>query len=201
MFVALLRRGLLPDEGTLLDLGCGQGLLLSLLRAAKEQHAAGRWPRDWPAPPRRLALRGIDAHARRVEIARRALGDDAHLEERDLRELDLPQPCAVVVLLDVLLYLPEDEPARLLRNAARALAPGGIILLREPDAGGGLAFRLTRFGSWFDSLTRRKPRAPIHYRSAAHWRAELRHAGFTVETQPASQGTPFANVLFVGRKP
>ena len=41
VFIALLRRGLFPDEGTLLDLGCGQGLLLSLLLAAREP-ARGR---------------------------------------------------------------------------------------------------------------------------------------------------------------
>jgi SAM-dependent methyltransferase len=200
VYLALLRHGLLPNEGTLLDLGCGQGLLLSLLRAAKEQHAARRWPRDWPAPPSRLALRGIDAHARRVNIARRALGDSAPVEQRDLRALDLPRPCSVVTMIDVLLYLPESEPERLIRKVAQALDPGGMLILREPDAGAGLAFRLTQFGSWLDALTRGRWRAPIHYRSAAHWSAVLASEGLRVEAQPMSQGTPFANVLFVARK-
>lgn len=200
MYLALLRRGLLPGEGTLLDLGCGQGLLLSLLRAAKEQYAAGRWPRDWPAPPRRLALRGIDAHAGRVEIARQALGAGVEVEQRDLRGLELPRPCSVITMIDVLLYLPESEPQRLIREAAEALHPGGVLLLREPDAGAGFAFRLTQFGSWFDALTRGRWRAPIHYRRAAHWSAVLASAGFRVEPQPMSRGTPFANILFVARK-
>jgi len=52
VFFSLLRRGLLPERGNLLDLGCGQGVLLSLIRAAQEQYRAGLWPRDWPAPPR-----------------------------------------------------------------------------------------------------------------------------------------------------
>src|SRR5215510_467432 len=64
VFHTLLRRGVLPDEGSLIDLGCGQGVLLSLLKAAREQYAAGRWPAHWPAPPTRLSLRGVDVHAR-----------------------------------------------------------------------------------------------------------------------------------------
>src|SRR3954470_20173145 len=63
VYFSLLRRGLLPQHGSLLDLGCGQGMFLSLLRAAK-QHAGG-WPDDWPSRPS-LALRGIDLSADRV---------------------------------------------------------------------------------------------------------------------------------------
>ena len=200
MYLALLQHGVLPDEGVLLDLGCGQGLLLSLLQVAKEQHAAGRWPRGWPAPPSRLALRGIDAHAGRVDIVRRALGASVQVEQRDLRGIDLSHPCCVVAMIDVLLYLPEGEPERLIRKVAQALDPGGMLLLREPDAGAGLAFRLTQFGSWVDALTRGRWRAPIHYRSAGHWNAVLASEGLSIEAQPMSRGTPFANVLFVARK-
>src|ERR1043166_1030445 len=86
VFHALLRRGLLPDGGGRTALGCGRGLLLSLLGAARDQYAAGRWPADWPAPPTRLSLRGVDVHAGRVRIARRALGGGAQVELSDLRE-------------------------------------------------------------------------------------------------------------------
>ena len=200
MFLALLRRGLLPDEGILLDLGCGQGLLLSLLLAAQDQYAAGHWPRDWPAPPRRLALHGIDSHAGRVNVARRALGGAAQVEQRDLREHDFLRPCSVIVLIDVLLYLPDGEPERVIRKAAEALEPGGLLLLREADAGAGFAFWLTQCSAWLDAATRGRFGERMHCRSAAHWRAELARQGFVVEAEPMSQGTPFANVLFAARK-
>lgn len=181
MYRAILHCAL-PDRGTFLDLGCGQGLLLALLHEAKT----------------RLSLHGIDAHPRRVDIARRALGADAVLEQRDLRELAFPRPCAAVALIDVLLYLP--EPERVLRAAADALAPGGVLLVREPDADAGLAFMFTRFSSWFDAMTRGRSRAPIRYRPAGYWRAQLAGLGLAVEAQPMSRGTPFANVLFLCRK-
>jgi hypothetical protein len=44
VFMYLLRHGLLPDRGSLLDLGCGQGVPLSLLKAAKAQYQAGLAP-------------------------------------------------------------------------------------------------------------------------------------------------------------
>jgi hypothetical protein len=40
----------------------------------------------------------------------------------------------------------------------------------------------------------------MHCRSAAQWTVELARQGFAVEAKPMSQGTPFANVLFVARK-
>src|SRR4051812_32381659 len=95
VYFTLLRLGLLPQHGSLLDLGCGQGLLLSLLRAAKQQ--ASGWPDDWPPRPS-LVLRGIDLSAERVSAARGALGADAQVDRRDLRELDF-EPCSVIVLL------------------------------------------------------------------------------------------------------
>jgi SAM-dependent methyltransferase len=199
VFLALLRRGLLPDRGSLLDIGCGQGLLLSLLNAAKEQYRAGLWPPDWPAPPMHLALRGIDSHAQRVRLARHALGSGAQVDQRDLRDLDFP-PCSVIVLLDVLFYLAEAEQARAIEKAAAALEPGGLLLLREADAGAGFAFQATKWGERLAGALRGEFVQQLRYRSAALWMAELAARGLVAEAQPMSEGTPFANVLFVARK-
>ena len=199
VFLALLRRGLLPDRGSLLDIGCGQGLLLSLLNAAKAQHRAGLWPPDWPAPPMHLALRGIDLHPGRVQLARRALGSSAQVDLRDLRDLDF-RPCTVIVLLDVLMYLGETEQERVMSKVAAALEPGGLLLLREADAGAGFAFQATKWGERLASALRGEFVQQLRYRSAAHWMTELAARGLAVEAQPMSEGTPFANILFVARK-
>jgi trans-aconitate methyltransferase len=196
VYFTLLRLGLLPQHGSLLDLGCGQGMLLSLLRAAK-QHA-GRWPDDWPSPPS-LVLRGIDLSADRVSTARHALGGDAQVDRRDLRELDL-EPCSVIILLDVLFYLGEAEQARLMDKAAAALERNGLLLVREADAGAGAAFAITKWSERLACALRGKPGQRLHYRSAAEWMAELSARGFRVDATPMSAGTPFANILFVARK-
>jgi SAM-dependent methyltransferase len=198
VFYFLLQRGLLPDRGSLLDLGCGQGILLSLLKAAKDQYLAGRWPQDWPAPPLNLGLRGIELREDRVQAAQRALGASAPVETGDLRTLSI-QPCSVIVLLDVLLYLDAAEQGRVIAQAAAVLEPGGLLLLREADAGAGFAFRITRWGERIAGALRGEFAQRLHYRSAEQWIAELAGRRFEVSTEPMSAGTPFANVLFVAR--
>ena len=199
VFFSLLRLGLLPDRGSLLDLGCGQGILLSLLKAAKVQHQAGVWPRDWPAPPLNLASRGIELSERRVRAANLALGGSASVTQGDLRDLELPQS-SVIVMLDVLLYLEKAAQQRLLDKAARAVAAGGLLLVRETDAGGGFAFAMSRWGERFAAMLRGDFMQREHYRSAVEWTEELESRGFSMDVEPMSAGTPFANFLFVARK-
>lgn len=199
VYFFLLRRGLLPDRGSLLDLGCGQGILLSLLHATKGLYRAGTWPLSWPPPPLNLDLNGIDLREDRVRAARRALGDSVPVEARDLRDLDF-RPCSVIVMLDVLLYLGAEEQRRVLQKAAKALGSGGLLLLREADAGAGLAFHATRLAERLLEALRGRLRNRLHYRSAVQWAGVLESLGFSVNAEPMSRGTPFANVLFVARK-
>lgn len=174
----------MPDQGTLLDLGCGQGLLLALLREARPG----------------LSLHGIDAHARRVGIARRALGADAFIEQRDLRQAVFPR-CSAIAALDVLYYLERKDADQVIRKAADALEPAGVLLIREPDSAAGVTFQLTRLSAWFDAAVRGNAGGSRNYRSAAEWRAQLEGLGLRVDAEPMSQGTPFANVLFAAHKP
>ena len=201
VFFAVLRRGVLPDRGTLLDLGCGHGILLSLLKAANEQYQARSWPPDWPAPPQHLALHGIEKSGGRVRAAREALGAAAQVDAGDLRELEL-RPCSAIAMVDVLLYLEETEQQRLLDKAAAALQPGGVLLLRETDRDGGFAFHVTKWGERTALVLRGEFRQTLHlhYRGMVQWLAELAQRGFSVEAEPMSAGTPFATVLFVARK-
>ena len=199
VFPALLRQGLLPERGNLLDVGCGRGVLLALLSAATEQHAAGEWPPGWPAPPARLALRGVDSHAARVSLARRALGGRAQVELSDLGDFEFG-PCSAIVMIDVLLYLGEALQERVIEKAVSALEPGGLLLLREADAGAGFAYRMTRWSALFEAALRGRFAQRLRCRSAADWSAALASRGLAVEAQPMSRGTPFANVLFVARK-
>jgi SAM-dependent methyltransferase len=199
VFLALLQGGVLPDRGTLLDLGCGQGLLLALLVAARGQFRSGQWPPDWPAPPLNLDLLGIELDENRAALAQRALAGEARVIPQDARDAAFP-PCAAVVLLDVLMYLPERDQLRALEKAAAALEPGGLLLMREADAGAGFTFRMTRWSERLLEIFRGHLRDRLHYRAAAEWTGVLESLGFSVTIQPMSSGTPFANVLFVCKK-
>ena len=196
VFHAILELGLLCGRPHLLDLGCGQGLLAAWLRAAAHCHERGAWPATWPPAPCPQSMRGIELVAREVARARCALGPDCEVLEADIRSAPFGSADAVVIL-DVLHYLPAQSQREVLQRVRAALPPGGLLLLRVGDAGGGLRFR---YGQWSDKLVmllRGHAFVAQHCRSVAQWRELLLECGFDSEARPMSQGTPFANVLLI----
>jgi uncharacterized protein (DUF2062 family)/SAM-dependent methyltransferase len=198
LYFNLLRRGFLPPEGRLLDLGCGRGILFALLLAARERAEQGQYPEGW-APPPRLSLHGIEDRPKTAGVARQALAGEAEIETADLRTAELPSADAVL-LLDVLHYLPAADQEVLLAKAAAALEPGGILLLREADSAAGWRFTATRSQERLSALIRRDWRQRFHYRSATEWERLLQDLGLTVDTHPMGMGTPYANVLLAARR-
>jgi SAM-dependent methyltransferase len=199
VFYFLLRRDLLPSRGRLLDLGCGQGVLMALLRAAREQFAKGQWPEDWPAPPQQLEMRGVELRPDRARIARLALGERMPITQGDIRDHEFA-PCSAIAIFDVLLYLSEHEQRGVLAKCADALEAGGLLLLREADSGQGLSFRITRWAERIACWSRGQFGQRLLYRHADEWVALLSSLGFSVTAEPMSEGTPFGNVLFIARR-
>jgi uncharacterized protein (DUF2062 family)/trans-aconitate methyltransferase len=200
LYLALLRRGGLPAEGRLLDLGCGRGIALALLATACERARRGEWPQGWPSPPARLDLHGIEGRPKIAAKAAAALAGAATLKTADLTTADLP-PARAVLLLDVLHYLPAAEQGRLVARVAACLEPGGVLLLREPDAAAGPRFLATRAAERLCALARGHLRQRFHFRTACDWRTLLAAHGLAVSPpEPLSAGTPYANVLIEGRK-
>jgi uncharacterized protein (DUF2062 family)/trans-aconitate methyltransferase len=201
LYFALLARGGLPEEGLLLDLGCGRGILMALLATARAQAERGIFPAGWTAPGPGLRFQGVDFRDKAARAARQALGGEATISTADLRALrpgELPQ-AAAIFLLDVLHYLAPEEQEELLDHAAAALAPGGLLVVREADAAAGGAFARTRAAERLAALLRGDLRQRLAFRSAAEWTARLAERGLAVRAIPMSRGTPFANVLLEAR--
>jgi SAM-dependent methyltransferase len=194
----MLAGGLIGPGARVLDLGCGQGLVASIYAAAHERHAAGDWPAGWPAPGLRR-LQGIDVAARDIERARAAGCEDAEYTCADIRRADLAAADAVV-LLDVLHYMDYAAQDEVLERVRRALAAGGVLLLRVADASDSLRFRITVAADHFSMGLRGLRFGRYHCRPAAEWQRRLEQAGFQVEARPMSEGSPFANVLMVARR-
>ncbi len=186
----------LKDDGVVLDLGCGRGILFSLILAV---HEIGARPPGWLPTPRGLRLIGFEGRSKIAAQAKKALGGEAEIFTEDLATAALPR-CRVALLLDVLHYLPAEAQESLLDRVASALEPGGVFLLRDADANGGGRFWATRIQERVAALARGDFRQRFHYRSAQDWRRLLEARGLATETAPLSEGTPYANVLVVGRK-
>lgn len=113
--IAAYRPFLQNAPGPVLDLGCGRGEALALLR-------------DWG-----LSGRGVDSSARMVQLCR-----DRGLEAQvgDLFEVLAGVPegsLGGVVSFHVIEHLPVGALDRLVRLAWRALARGGVLILETPN--------------------------------------------------------------------
>ena len=85
LYRTVLTECTLPSGGTLVDVGCGQGLMLALLAECEAAWRAGTWPSSWPPPAVFDRLVGIETRRRVAAIARQALGEAATIVEGDAR--------------------------------------------------------------------------------------------------------------------
>ncbi len=199
VFQALLARGDIAPNARVLDIGCGQGLLASLLAAGEALAARGSWPARWPPAPTGTHYRGIELMARdvaRADTALHGLPRSPRVQRGDMRTTPF-DACDVVVILDVLHYVDIREQDDVLARVHAALAPGGRLLLRVGDAGARWRHALTRWVDRAVTLVRGHAAPPVADRTLAQWTAALQHLGFTVQVRPMYQGTPFANMLLV----
>ena len=206
VFRGMLERGELPASASLVDIGCGQGLVASLLMACMAAQRAGQWPLAWPVQSSALAYTGIELMASDVQRGRQALERvqappfGVQFVCGDMRQVALPA-CNVVLILDVLHYVDHAAQVQVLQRVQAALRAGQgdvrRLLLRVGDAANTRGFAISQ---WVDRVVTgvRGHRVPPTWgRTLPEWQALLQGLGFVVECIPQSQGTPFANVLMV----
>jgi uncharacterized protein (DUF2062 family) len=168
----------------ILDLGCGRGVVAALAAAAPVGFAAGR------------SYLGVDVSERYVRAARDALHDvpAASFASTDLRDFD-PPSADLVLLVDVLRFLPPPSQDALLRRLGRALSPGATLLVREADAAAGARFKRTAVLDFFSVLLPGRPHHRLGYRRASDLRNALVAAGFDVRDRTTLRYSSRAVVL------
>lgn len=171
-----------PREGRIVDLGSGAGLLAHVLVE--------------DAPARQVLCVDHDA-ARLASLRASASGLPIEAVEADMASFDLP-PCDGVALVDVLHYLDEAGQDALLARAAEALAPGGVLVLRDPDPDGGLRFDLTRTHEALATRLGLTHARVGHYRRGHEWSFLLRLLGLETQVLPLKRLTPYSDRTVVG---
>jgi O-antigen chain-terminating methyltransferase len=125
------------DAAPVLDVGCGRGEFLGLLRDAG------------------IDAKGVDADADMVAYAH---GEGLEVEQADaLAYLDAQPPGALggIFMAQVVEHLPPPQLFRLLELSARALRPGGVLVAETINPLSPLALR-----SYFADLTHAQPLVP-----------------------------------------
>lgn len=172
---------LLPARGRIVDLGCGWGLLAHVLVEASDERT----------------VVAVDHAGHRVAALResaRGLPIEAH--EAALESFDLP-PADGIVLLDVLHYFDELTQGEILVRCLRALRPGGVLLLRDPDPDAWFRFRLTRLHERIATRFGFTQARLGHFRSGAAWQALLEGYDLRVRCLPLSPLSPYADRVVV----
>lgn len=199
VFRDLLEQGYFKQGGRIVDIGCGQGLLVSLLHRCEQFAQRGQWPEHWPPAPVATAYTGIELMPRDVARARASLSSLPMAPTficGDMRHTPLPA-CDLVVILDVLHYVDHAAQDALLQRVRDALQPHGRLLLRVGDMDDARGFRISQWVDMAVTWVRGHRAPPTWGRSVALWSSTLQQLGFTVRAVPMSAGTPFANVLLV----
>lgn len=203
VFRGMLQRGDLPAQARVVDIGCGQGLVASLLQSAADMQRAGQWPAAWPVAASASAYTGIELMPKDVARAQASLATLA-LAPRfvcaDMCRAAIP-PCDAVVILDVLHYVDHAAQDAVLERVRDALRPRGRLLLRVGDAANRRGFAASQWVDRIVTWARGHRVPPTWGRPLDAWTARLQALGFAVRAVPQSQGTPFANVLLVADLP
>jgi SAM-dependent methyltransferase len=175
---------LLPDEGRILDIGCGFGLFAAYFGQTQ--------------PSRRIV--GVDPNARRVEMARRVcdrVGLEGHsFVAGDARDVVLEGGFDGAYVLDVMHHVPAADQLPLLERLRDLLAPRGVLVLKdittEPFVGLKFTELLDRVMVGWDE--------PLAYRHHREWGEMLASLGFHVRMVRVPDVLPYPHVVIAATK-
>jgi 2-polyprenyl-3-methyl-5-hydroxy-6-metoxy-1,4-benzoquinol methylase len=174
---------LLPDEGRILDVGCGFGLFAAYFG----QTQPGR------------SVVGVDPDSRRVGIAQR-VAETLNLPHRflpgDVRDVAIDGLFDGAYVLDVMHHIPRDQQRPVLARLAELLMPGGTLILKDITTE-------PRFGLLFTELLDRVMvgwNEPLAYRHHREWGAMLTELGFHVRMVRVPDVLPYPHVVIAATK-
>ena len=178
---------LLPDEGRILDVGCGFGLFASYFGEMK--------------PRRRIV--GVDPNARRFALAgrvSRAVGLDGADAPRfhvgDVRDAELVGPFQGIYVLDVMHHIPAADQRPVLERLRDLLVPGGVLVIKDITTE-------PRYQLLFTTLLDRLMVGldePLAYRHHRDWGELLASLGFKVRMVRVPDVLPYPHVVIAATR-
>jgi 2-polyprenyl-3-methyl-5-hydroxy-6-metoxy-1,4-benzoquinol methylase len=177
--------GVVPQQGIIVDLGCGHGLFTQLLACDSENRS----------------VIGIDLDAHKITVAQQLALPTLQFIVGDIAACELPAAQAVTIL-DVFYLIPYAAQEQLLGVCAAKLAADGVIILKDMA-------EKPRWKVWLNQLEETLAvrilnitlgESHFYFRPRAEWQAVFHRLGFEVETIPLDRGYYHPHVVFIARK-
>lgn len=171
---------LLPEEGLIIDVGCGYGLLSNLIALKSD----------------RRNVIGVDSSENRILAAQKTVNVRKNIKfiRQDITAFGFPS-CDAVVMSDVLHHLPLNIQDNLIKNIYENLKNNGILLIQDVNTSPYWKFCFAYMSDFLQHS-----REKLFYQPAKKVEENLKRAGFHVDTIEAHKGYPVADVIFVCRK-
>ncbi|MBW3614401.1 MAG: class I SAM-dependent methyltransferase [Actinobacteria bacterium] len=178
----------IPRRGPILEIGCGHGLFSAYLAVQSAD-------RD---------VVGTDVDGAKIRVAARAATRSRrHLRFEAIAPGELPQGAWMgIAVVDVLYLMQPTDQEELLRRAARLLAPGGVLVVKEMALEPRWKFSIMRLQEVVAvHVARITAGATLTFVPPARTGAWLTSAGLMVESRPVHAGYPHPHHLLVARRP
>lgn len=174
-----------PPQGTILDLGCGEGVLTNFLAISK--------------PTRKVVGMEISD---RVDLADRKIKNTKFIKA-DVLKANFPK-CDTIVMNHLLHHLPSFESQKkLITKCYNELQPGGNLIIVEVDRRFSLKYLLV----WLTDIIivpilfeGKLINLNIFQRPGKEWEKILTQVGFKIHQQKRFKDGPFPDILFICQK-
>lgn len=169
-----------PSRGTIVDVGCGYGLLSNFLALTSQE-------RD---------VIGIDLSPRRIGVAQRTVEERRNIKFllQDANYLKL-EKCDVFLVSDFLHHISYQHQEELLAVCYQKLSKNGLLIIEEVDD---RPFWKYQFNIIVDVLLNLGQR--IYFRSSSEYLKLLSRIGFEIKTEAAHKGLPLSDILYLCKK-
>lgn len=164
----------LPQKGTIVDLGCGEGTVAKYLAQNKKRNVIG-----------------VDIDKTRLKSSTLK---NLKFQHADIRNYNLKN-VEGAVLSDVLHHINFDDQKKVLANIGNGLKRGGILIIKEIDTQEFIRSKLSRF---WDFLF--YPSEKIYFSNSKDLVKELKSLGFKVSIKRSSRLFPGSTTLFFCKK-
>jgi 2-polyprenyl-3-methyl-5-hydroxy-6-metoxy-1,4-benzoquinol methylase len=173
----------IPHQGSILDVGCGYGLLSTIMA------------HEFPD----ARITGVDIDANRISVARQCAG---HRTNLTFKQVDLTQnqpltdKYGTVICFDIFHHLPVIKQNALLREITRHLTDNGWLIIKDIDTQPRYKYY---WNYWHDFMVTQGQR--IHCRPHAEWMEMVKDTGFRIQTVTfPSPRSIYPHFLIVARK-